>query len=175
VYIENNFQEKYQSLKIEKQIPPSQEDDSLFLEAVGGWSEKGTVYGLGNSATLFYEKPVNHITSNKSSYTPSIVSQLQTELDSTKTELNSTKNELQQQRTLMEKQRQQMEEQQRQLQEQQGMMEEQKHRMEEQQKMLEAQRKKMEDQKQALLGMQSQMALMSSLLGHPSPLHDSEK
>ena len=47
---------------MEKQVPPSQEDDSLFLEAVGGWSEKGTVYGLGNSAALFYEKPVNHTT-----------------------------------------------------------------------------------------------------------------
>ena len=95
---------------MEKQVPPSQEDDSLFLEAVGGWSEKGTVYGLGNSAALFYKKPANHTTSKKSSYTPSIVSQLQTKLDSTKTELNSTKNELQQQRTSMEQQRQRMEE-----------------------------------------------------------------
>ena len=97
---------------MEKQVPPSQEDDSLFLEAVGGWSEKGTVYGLGNSAAL-YEKPVNHTTSKKSSYTTSIVSQLQTKLDSTKTELNSKKNELQQQRISMEEQRQRMEEQQR--------------------------------------------------------------
>ena len=47
--------------------------------------------------------------------------------------------------------------------------------MEEQQRMLGAQCKLMEDQKQALLVMQSQMALMSSLLGHPSELHDSEK
>jgi len=47
--------------------------------------------------------------------------------------------------------------------------------MEEQQRMLEAQCKMMEDQKQALLGFQSQMALMSSLLSHPSELHDSEK
>ena len=48
-------------------------------------------------------------------------------------------------------------------------------KMEEQQRMLDAQCKLMEDQKQALLGMQSQMALLSSLLGHPSELHDSEK
>ncbi|KAJ8437181.1 hypothetical protein Cgig2_003810 [Carnegiea gigantea] len=161
--------EKYQSLKMEKQVPPSQEDDSLFLEAVGGWSEKGTVYGLGNSAALFYEKPVNHTTSKKSSYTPSIVSELQTELDSTKTSLTR------QRMNYNNNQRQRMEEQQRQLEQQQRTMEEQKHRMEEQQQMLEAQCKMMEDQKQALLGMQSQMALMSSLLGHPSPLHDSEK
>jgi len=33
----------------------------------------------------------------------------------------------------------------------------------------------MEEQKQALLGMQSQMALTLSLLGHPFELHESEK
>ena len=109
MYFGNNLQEKYQSLKIAKQVPPSQKDDSLFLEAVGGWSEKGTVYGLGNSVGLFYEKPVHHITSNMPSYTPSIVSQLQSELETTKTELNSTKNELQQQRTSMEEQQPQLE------------------------------------------------------------------
>ncbi|KAJ8424917.1 hypothetical protein Cgig2_027313 [Carnegiea gigantea] len=89
------FQEKYQALKVAKQVPPSEEDDSLFLEAVGGWSEKGTIYGLGNSVGLFYEKPTNNATANKPSYTPSIVAQLQTELVSTKTELNSTKYEIQ--------------------------------------------------------------------------------
>ncbi|KAJ8446472.1 hypothetical protein Cgig2_028439 [Carnegiea gigantea] len=160
--------EKYQSLKVAKQVPPSTEDDSLFLEAVGGWSNKGTVYGLGNSVGLFYEKPVNPITWKMPCYTPSIASQLQSELEMTKTELNSTKNELQQQRTSMEEQQRQLEQQQRKLEEQTKMMED-------QQRMLEAQCKMMEDQKQALLGFQSQMALMSSLLGHPSELHDSEK
>jgi len=47
--------------------------------------------------------------------------------------------------------------------------------MEEQQQMMEAQHKMVEDKKQALLGMQSQMELMSGLLGHPSKLHDSSK
>jgi len=47
--------------------------------------------------------------------------------------------------------------------------------MEEQKRMMEAQCKMMEDKKQALLGMQSQMALISSLLGHLFDLHDSEK
>jgi len=140
-------------LKVAKQAPPSTEDDSLFLEAVGGWSNKGTVYGLGNSASLFYEKPVHPITWKMPCYTPSIVSQLQSELEMTKTELNSTKNELQQQRTSMEDQQRQLEQQQRKLEEQTKMM---------------------EDKKQALLGFQSQMALISSLLGHPSELHDSE-
>lgn len=91
-------------MKMEKQVSPLQEDDSLFLEVVGGWCEKGTVYGLGNSVALFYEKPVNHTTPKKSSYTPSIVSQLQNELDSTKIEFNLTKNDLQQQRISMEEQ-----------------------------------------------------------------------
>ena len=54
-------------------------------------------------------------------------------------------------------------------------LEDQQAKMEEQQQMLDAQCKLMEDQKQALLGMQSQMTLMSSLLGHPSELHESEK
>jgi len=155
------LQEKYQSLKLAKQVPPAEDDDSLFLEAVGGWSEKGTIYGLGNSANLLYEKPTNNSTVNNSSYTPSVVSQLQAELDSTRIELHSTKTELQQQRASMEDQQRQMEEQQRQL-------EEQKLRME-------AQCKLMEEQKQALLGMQSQMALMSRLLGHPSEPRESEK
>ncbi|KAJ8428545.1 hypothetical protein Cgig2_003793 [Carnegiea gigantea] len=144
------------------------DDQSKATWAVGGWSEKGTVYGLGNSVSLFYEKPTNNATANKPSYTPYIVAQLQTELDSTKTELNSTKNEIQQQRTLREEQQRKMVEQQRQLEKQQR-------QLEEQRRMMKAQCKMMEDQKQALLGLQSQMALMSSLLGHPSDLHDSEK
>ena len=112
------MQEKYQSLKMAKEVPPSQEDDRLFLEAVGGWNEKGIIYGLGNSANLFYEKPVHHITSKMPSYTPSIVSQHQSELESTKTALNSTKNEPQQQRTSMGEQQRQLEQQQRKLEEQ---------------------------------------------------------
>jgi len=44
-------------LKDARQIPSTQDDDSVFLEAVGGWSDKGTVYELGNSGSLFYTKP----------------------------------------------------------------------------------------------------------------------
>jgi len=40
---------------------------------------------------------------------------------------------------------------------------------------MEVQSKMMEDQKQAMLGIQSRMALMSNLLGHPSELPESEK
>ena len=111
-------------MKVAKQVPPSEEDDSLFLEAVGGWSEKGTVYGLGNSVGLFYEKPTNNATANKPSYTPSIVALLQTELVSMKTELNSTKYEIQQQYASMEEQQQKMVQQQRQIEEQQRQIEE---------------------------------------------------
>ncbi|KAJ8429833.1 hypothetical protein Cgig2_000161 [Carnegiea gigantea] len=68
--------EKYQSLKLAKQVPPSEEDNTLCLEAGGGWSEEGTVYRLGNSVSLFYEKPTNNAIANKPSYTPSIVAQL---------------------------------------------------------------------------------------------------
>ncbi|KAJ8430626.1 hypothetical protein Cgig2_008306 [Carnegiea gigantea] len=61
------------------------------------WSEKGTVYGLGNSVSLFYERPTNNATANKPSYTPAVIVQLQTKLDSMMIELNSAKNEIQQQ------------------------------------------------------------------------------
>ncbi|KAJ8444581.1 LOW QUALITY PROTEIN: hypothetical protein Cgig2_013860 [Carnegiea gigantea] len=87
--------DKYQSLKVTKQMPTYQEDDVLFLEAAGGWTEKGTVYGLCTAAEYFYKRPTTGTCSIKPSYTPSIVSQLQNELDSTKAELNSMKNELQ--------------------------------------------------------------------------------
>ncbi|KAJ8435544.1 hypothetical protein Cgig2_034115 [Carnegiea gigantea] len=112
------LQEKYQLLKLAKQVPPSEEDNSLFLEAVGGWSEKRNVYELGNS------KPTNNATANKPSYTPSVIAQLQTELDLMKTELNSIKNDIQQQRTSREKQQRKLGEQQRQLEEQKQRMEE---------------------------------------------------
>ncbi|KAJ8444507.1 LOW QUALITY PROTEIN: hypothetical protein Cgig2_028322 [Carnegiea gigantea] len=85
------FVDKYQSLKVAKQVPTSYEDDGLFLEAAGGWTEKGTVFGLGNAAEYFYKRPTAGTCSIKPSYTPSIVSQLQNELDSTKAELNSMK------------------------------------------------------------------------------------
>ena len=85
-------------------MPTSQEDGGLSLEAAGGWIEKGTVYGLGNTAKYFYKRPTTGTCSIKPSYTPSIVSQLQNELDSTKAELNSMKNELQQQRQFAENQ-----------------------------------------------------------------------
>ncbi|KAJ8420050.1 hypothetical protein Cgig2_022202 [Carnegiea gigantea] len=170
------LKEKHQSLKMAKQVLPSQEDDSLSLEAVRVWTEKDTVYRLGNSASLFYEKSINHTTLKKSPYTSSIVSQLQTELHSTKTELHSAENRLQQQQLIsMEEQQQRMEEQTTQLEQQQRKMEEQEHRMEKHQRMLEAKCEMMEDQKQALLGLQFQKALKSSLPGHPPELHDSEK
>ncbi|KAJ8420700.1 hypothetical protein Cgig2_011134 [Carnegiea gigantea] len=91
-------------IEIVKQVPPLEEDSSLFLEAVGGWSEKGTIYGLSNSVSLFCEKPTNTAIANKPSYTPSIIAQLQTELDSMMTELNSTKNEIQQRASREEQQ-----------------------------------------------------------------------
>ena len=47
--------------------------------------------------------------------------------------------------------------------------------LEEQKVRMEAPCKLMEEQKLALLGKQSQMALMLSLLGHLSELHESEK
>ena len=76
-------------------MPTSQEDNGFFLEAAGGWSEKGAVYGLDNAVEHFYKRPTARTASLRPSYTLSILSQLQSELNLTKAELNSTRNELQ--------------------------------------------------------------------------------
>ena len=67
----------------------------FFLEVVWGWSDKGIVYGLVNNVSLFHLKPTDGANASKTCRTPSIVSQLQSELELTKTKLSSTKDELQ--------------------------------------------------------------------------------
>ena len=42
------MQEKYEQLKVDTNVQVSSStDDHLFFKACGGWSEKGTLYGLG--------------------------------------------------------------------------------------------------------------------------------
>jgi len=66
-----------------------EDDDSIFLQAIRGCSENGTIYGQGTTVGLFYEKPVNNSTANKPSYTSSNILLFQIEVGSTRTELNS--------------------------------------------------------------------------------------
>ncbi|KAJ8440388.1 hypothetical protein Cgig2_019377 [Carnegiea gigantea] len=84
---------------------------------VGGWNEKGSVHRLDNATEHFCKRPIAGISSDKPSYTPAIVSQLQSELDLTKAELNSTKNKLQKQRQSVESQQRMMKEQQQRMEE----------------------------------------------------------
>jgi len=78
-YSEPNLFGQFAGEILAKQVSPSKDDESIF-KAFRGWSEKGTVYGLGNSSNLFYEKPIKNSNVNKSSYTPSVISQLQAKL-----------------------------------------------------------------------------------------------
>lgn len=86
-----------------------QEADALFLEVVGGWDKKGRVYGLGSGAHTLYDKPSRSTVATNggsTSYTPSVVSQLQTQLQTTQTDLQKTQQELEEQRRLVEEHRQ---------------------------------------------------------------------
>ncbi|KAJ8428756.1 hypothetical protein Cgig2_003070 [Carnegiea gigantea] len=59
------------------------DDRSKALWVSGGWSKKSTIYGLGTSDTMFYEKRTASTTSTSSTYTPSAYSKLQVDLKST--------------------------------------------------------------------------------------------
>ncbi|GAB4840802.1 hypothetical protein Ancab_039654 [Ancistrocladus abbreviatus] len=63
--------ERYESIKNsrETQEETAAGDNQVFLQAVGGWTEKGTVYGLGSAAQHFYERPTPiHSTASATKY-----------------------------------------------------------------------------------------------------------
>lgn len=73
-------------------------DDHIFFKACGGWSEKGTVYGLGREGPTMYERPAKcrRCSAGTSlTYSPSFVAQLQDRLQTTETELQTTQSALQ--------------------------------------------------------------------------------
>ncbi|KAL2935410.1 Adventurous-gliding motility protein Z [Bienertia sinuspersici] len=82
-------------------------EDELFFEAVGGWNEKGRIFGLGAAAHSYYDRPTCDEKNGKKSrreYIKSLETQVvelaaknadqQKELDQTKQELDQTKQEL---------------------------------------------------------------------------------
>ncbi|KAJ8434659.1 hypothetical protein Cgig2_002205 [Carnegiea gigantea] len=75
--------EKYEALGVEREKP--------YYEISGGWSKKFTIYDLGASATMFYQKPNASITSTGSTYISSAYSKLQTDLKSTQQQLDEQK------------------------------------------------------------------------------------
>ncbi|KAL2928804.1 hypothetical protein RDABS01_034215 [Bienertia sinuspersici] len=70
-------------------------DNNLLFEAIGGWTKKGTMFGLGNSAPTYYRRPTSSPSTNALlTPSPSIVTQLQQKLESTNGELLQTKQSL---------------------------------------------------------------------------------
>ncbi|KAL2925807.1 Adventurous-gliding motility protein Z, partial [Bienertia sinuspersici] len=82
-------------------------EDELFFEVVGGWNEKGRIFGLGAAAHSYYDRPTCEEKNGKKSrreYIKSLETQVvelaaknddqQKELDQTKQELDQTKQEL---------------------------------------------------------------------------------
>ncbi|KAL2935763.1 Extracellular matrix-binding protein EbhB [Bienertia sinuspersici] len=82
-------------------------EDELFFEVVGGWNEKGRIFGSGAAARSYYDRPTCEEKNGKKSrreYIKSLETQVvelaaknddqQKELDQTKQELDQTKQEL---------------------------------------------------------------------------------
>ncbi|KAJ8436447.1 hypothetical protein Cgig2_030959 [Carnegiea gigantea] len=83
------------------------DDEELFLQAVGGKNKKGTVYKLRTESEAYYPR-FAHRSASSSSYTPSIVSQMEARLKKIKggtssygEELRATREEQKQQRELI--------------------------------------------------------------------------
>ena len=71
----------------------SEADDHIFYEACGGWSNKGSIYGLGRAGPSFFPRPARFRGSTaaaSSSYSSPLVTQLQDQLQSTQNELQTT-------------------------------------------------------------------------------------
>ncbi|KAL2922823.1 hypothetical protein RDABS01_014314 [Bienertia sinuspersici] len=66
-------------------------EDKLFFEVVGGWNEKGRIFGLGAAAHSYYDKPTCEEKNGKKSRREYIKNQTKQELDQTRQELGETK------------------------------------------------------------------------------------
>ncbi|KAJ8420986.1 hypothetical protein Cgig2_001816 [Carnegiea gigantea] len=56
------------------------DDDKLFLQTVGGKNKKGTVYGLGTESEAYFPGSAHHFSLVTTTYTPSVVSQMEARL-----------------------------------------------------------------------------------------------
>ena len=92
------MQDKYELLKAGIDVQEgSAADDHLFFKASGGWSEKGTIYGLGREGPAMFERPTTsrHTScSSSSAYSSPIVTQLQDQLQTTQNDLQTTQAQL---------------------------------------------------------------------------------
>ncbi|KAJ8436765.1 hypothetical protein Cgig2_021295 [Carnegiea gigantea] len=60
------------------------DDDEIFLQAVGGKNKKGTVYGLGTESEAYYPRSAHRSALVATTYTLSIVSQMEARLKNQK-------------------------------------------------------------------------------------------
>ncbi|KAL2921437.1 Adventurous-gliding motility protein Z [Bienertia sinuspersici] len=105
--VSDEFQKKKAAnLECEDETQKKSEDE-LFFEVVGGWNEKGRIFGLGAAAHSYYDRPTCEEKNGKKSwreYIKSLETQVvelaaknddqQKELDQTKQELDQAKQEL---------------------------------------------------------------------------------
>ncbi|KAL2901300.1 Cell division protein FtsB [Bienertia sinuspersici] len=88
---QNEFQKKKAvNLECESETQKKSEDE-LFFEVVGGWNEKGRIFGLGAVADSYYDRPTYKKRNGKKSRKND---DQKKELDQTKQELDLTKQEL---------------------------------------------------------------------------------
>ena len=98
------LQEEFERLKAHASQAGTEVDvDELFLQAVGGKNKKGTVYRLGTESEAYYPRSGRR-SGPSSSYTPSVVSLMETHLKKSEEELQATREE---HRATREEQRQQ--------------------------------------------------------------------
>ena len=90
--------DEYQRLKFNtSQSGVEVNDDELFLQAAGGVSNKGLVYGLGNQTQAYYERvgaSTRSSPSTPTAYTPSMYAQIVSRLQKSEYQLNATREEL---------------------------------------------------------------------------------
>jgi len=137
-------QEKYEQLKANSNVQVGSEaDDHLFLKASGGWSNKGTIYGLGREGPSMFERPakVRRVSgSTSAAYTSPVVTELQGRLQSTEDELQTTRAELLSTREELQTTKEE----------------------------LAATKKQLDDTRLGLLELNARFDSFSSLLGHPT-------
>lgn len=93
---QNEF-EKQRAVNNECDAETQKTDDELFFEVVGGWNDKGRVFGLGAAAQSYYDRPIyggKNAKTLRRDYIKSLESQvveLATKNDEQKKELDTTK------------------------------------------------------------------------------------
>ena len=55
-FLQNDYKNR-KDANLQCEVENRRTDDELFLEATGGWSDKGRIFGLGAAADSFYERP----------------------------------------------------------------------------------------------------------------------